>query len=117
MKNEKISDINVSKMHATIILSPLELLSKFGIIPWTLIIDIALVILTTCQIILIESELTTYTRLQEHLFYNLFLENSIKTGNSFNRNVYLYTLAELKNHVNETYQVYMINLELFSIGK
>jgi hypothetical protein len=105
MKNEKNNDINVSKMHVTIIYSPTEQLRKFGRTPWTLIIDISLVVLTTCQIILIESDVTKFTRLQEHLIYNVFLEKSVKTGNSFHRNIYLYTLSDLKNHINQTFHV------------
>lgn len=107
MKNEHKNEnnLNISKMHSTIIYSPLELLYKFGKTPWTLIIDIALVILTTCQIILVEAEVTKFTRFQEHLIYNTFLENSLKTGNSFNRNIYIYTLSDLTNHINETYHV------------
>ena len=98
------------ELNKNILYSPFELLNKYGIVPWNMILHLALVILTTCQIVLIETSVTNFSRHQEHLLYNVFLENSTKEGNSFNRYVYIYSIEELRNHINSTYYVNLINL-------
>jgi hypothetical protein len=82
------------------VLSPMQLQEKYGKFPWDLLFHLLLIILTTSQIMLLISDRTEYTRQQEHLFYNLFLENSAKNEvNDYSRLVYLYSIPELKEHL------------------
>jgi hypothetical protein len=88
------------------LLSPYQLLNKHGAFPWALVIHLALLVLTTAEILLIITNETESTRLQEHLFYNLFLEESNKADvEDFNRNVYLYTVNEIKEHIGKSIEV------------
>jgi hypothetical protein len=88
------------------ILSPLELLTRYGKFPLKLTISLLLLILTTCQILLIVSNETESTRQQEHLFYNLFLEESSKADiEDYNRKAYLFTIPDIKTHMLSSLQV------------
>jgi hypothetical protein len=90
------------------VLSPLELLQKHGTFPWSLIFHTSLLVLTTLQVLLIVTNQTEATRLQEHLFYNLFLEESNKAVDDFDRFVYLFTVPEIKDHMRWSINVYKI---------
>ena len=43
---------------------------------------------------------TSYTRAQERIIYNLFIEKSPKNQIDFARYIYLYTVKDLKEHLN-----------------
>lgn len=67
-----------------------------------MIAHILLVIFTTCQILLIVGEKNKFSRSQEHLIYNMFLDQSDKRDVDYSKIAYLYNLQDIKNHVNES---------------
>lgn len=73
-----------------------------GRFPSEIIAHILLVIFTTCQIILIVGEKNNFSRSQEHLIYNMFLDQSDKRDVDYSKKVYLYSLEEIRNHVNDS---------------
>ena len=46
---------------------------------------------------------TSYTRAQERIIYNLFIEKSPKNQIDFARYIYLYTVKYLKEHINNSF--------------
>ena len=95
------------KEKSTSLFSPIEEFKKNGNFPWIMVIHFLLVILTTAQVIdlyfqaiLIIKSKTSYTRAQERIIYNLFIEKSPKNQIDFARYIYLYTVKDLKEHLN-----------------
>ena len=82
-------------------------------------VHILLVIFCTCQIILINSEKNNFSRSQEHLIYNMFLDQSDKRSVDYAKVVYLYSIEDLRNHVNNSlnnfYNIRDNSLELVEI--
>jgi len=64
-----------------------------------MIIHILLVIFTTCQIMLIVGQKSDFSRSQEHLIYNMFLDQSDKRNVDYAKIAYLYSLEEIRIHV------------------
>jgi hypothetical protein len=54
------------------------------------------------QAILIIEDKTSYTRAQERIIYNLFINDSPKNKIDFDRYEYLYSVADLKTHLNRS---------------
>lgn len=79
-------------------------------------IHLLLVIFTACQAILIISEHNKYSRSQERLFYNMFIDDSDKRTVDYPRSVYLYSVEEIKTHlatsVSNFYNVNTRSLEI-----
>jgi len=65
------------KFEDTLKLSPFEKATKLDRFPWMMIIHILLLIFTTSQAILIVGNKTQYSRSQERIFYNLFIDDVI----------------------------------------
>jgi hypothetical protein len=84
---------------------PLEKFYNYGIYPWKLTITILLVIFTICQSVLIINRITTYKRAYLRTLYNLFLEPEDRTDPKYNRKLYLYTINDIKQHINSSIQV------------
>ncbi len=92
-----------------------------------MIVHILLVVFTTIQIILIVGEKNNFSRSQEHLIYNMFLDQSDKRDVDYAKIAYLYSLEEIRNHVNNSLNNFFMikekslelieftNEELFSI--
>lgn len=58
-------------------------------------------ILITKAILIIEDK-TAYTRAQERIIYNLFINDSPKNKIDFDRYEYLYSVSDLKKHLNRS---------------
>jgi hypothetical protein len=63
--------------------------------------------------VLIIEDKTSYTRAQERIIYNLFIDDGSKNHIEFDRFVYLYSVSDLKNHVNRSVQNYFHIQEKF----
>jgi hypothetical protein len=92
----------------TIKLGPIEKYKQHNIFPWKLIISILLVIFSVSQSVLIVGDITSYSRAQVRGFYNLFIDDSDKTDPDYNREVYLYSLDELKYHMRSSINVILV---------
>ena len=98
----------------SLFLSPIEKYKLYGRFPWKMVIHIALVITTTTQVhsnnynkaILILSNITSYSRAQERLLYSMFIEDTDKTDLDYKRFTYLFSVKDLKNHVNSSINAY-----------
>lgn len=102
-KNAKIHNQN-KKEYKTKILK-LKVINHFFLVMFTII-----------QALLILNPITTNFRAQERIFYNIFLENSSKEGNDFNKILYLYDIDELRNHFKQTINNFS-NLEKFLLNR
>jgi hypothetical protein len=87
-------------------LSPIEKYKIYGRFPWKMVFHILLVIATTAQAILIISKTTEYTRAQERFIYNNFISDSDKTQVDYPRMLYLYSISQLKSHLNNSISNY-----------
>ncbi len=52
------------------------------------------------------STTTTYSRAQERLLYNLFIDDGDKTDMDFKRFTYIFSVNDLRDHVNKSVQNY-----------
>jgi len=99
----------------SLFLSPIEKYKIYGRFPWKMVFHILLVIATTAQAILIISKTTEYTRAQERFIYNNFISNSEKTEFDYPRMLYLYSISQLKDHLNNSinnfYNIKDVSLE------
>ncbi len=84
---------------------PLEKYFSHGIFPWKLTFTILLVIFTICQSVMILSRITSFHRANIRALYNLFIDDSDKSNMDYNRVVYLYTIQDLKSHINSSINV------------
>lgn len=102
MKQEKKPPIPIKD---SIFLSPIDKYKLYGRFPWKMIIHIFLVIATSAQAILIIGSVTQYTRAQERIYYNNFVEDSAKTDMDYPRFTYLYNISQLINSVKRSIKV------------
>jgi hypothetical protein len=75
-----------------------------------------LVIFTIIQVLLILNPIITNLRSQEKVFYNVFLENSSKEVDDYNRVLYLYDINDLRDHFKKTINNFF-NLDKFLLNK
>ena len=80
-------------------LTPIQKYRIYGKFPTRMIFDIALAILTTIQITMINGPTTEYTKAVERLFYDIFLQNDSINSKEFPRIKYVYTLDDLRETV------------------
>jgi hypothetical protein len=65
-----------------------------------------LLIFTSCQVLLITNETNKYSRTQERFLYNIFIDESDKRDTDYKRQVYLYTVPEIRQHLNSSINNY-----------
>lgn len=75
-----------------------------------------LAIFTVIQSLLILNPITTIMRAQERIFYNIFLENSTKEVENYNKVLYLYDLDQLRDHFKKTINNFF-NIEKFLLNR
>ena len=80
-------------------MSPLDKYSIYGKYPYHMIIHILLLIFTTLQATVILTEFSDYLRAQEMSFFEFLIASDSKEGNFYARNVYLYNVTQLQNHL------------------
>ena len=80
-------------------MSPLDKYSIYGRFPYHMIIHIFLLIFTTLQATVILTEFSDYLRAQEMSFFEFLIASDSKEGNFYARNVYLYNVTQLQNHL------------------
>ena len=96
-------------------INPIEKYQIFGKFPWRFILNIFLVILTTVQVLLVDSSTTSYSRAEERFFHEQFVDQGEKYKKTFPLKKYIYTIEELKEHVsnsvNKFYNLSNLSLE------
>ena len=85
-----------------ILLSPLDQYVIYGKFPYFMIIHIVLLVLNTLQVTIILSGFNEYFRAQEKSFINALISDSPKEARDYPKVKYLYTIKELKEHVNDS---------------
>ena len=85
-----------------IVLSPLDQYVIYGKFPYFMIIHIVLLVLNTLQVTIILSGFNEYFRAQEKSFINALISESPKEARDYPKVKYLYTIKELKEHVNDS---------------
>ena len=85
-----------------IVLSPLDQYVIYGKFPYFMIIHIVLLVLNTLQVTIILSGFNEYFRAQEKSFINALISDSPKEARDYPKVKYLYTIKELKEHVNDS---------------
>ena len=96
-------------------LSPIQKYRIYGKFPIRMILDIALAILITVQIMMISGPTMEYTKAIERFFYNAFLQNDNFEGIEVPRIKYIYTMEDLVNVVNSSRKSYY-ELDSISLG-
>ena len=96
-------------------LTPTEKYRIYGRFPFRLILDLALAILSTIQIIMINSPTTEYGKAVERFFYDLFLQNDNVADREFPRTKYIYKLDELIKFVRDSKDNYL-KIKEYSLG-
>ena len=96
-------------------LTPTEKYRIYGKFPFRLILDLVLAILSTIQIIMINSPTTEYGKAVERFFYDLFLKNDNVDDREFPRTKYIYKLDELIQFVRESKDNYL-KIKEYSLG-
>ena len=96
-------------------LSPIQKYRIYGKFPIRMILDIALAILITVQIMMISGPTMEYTKAIERFFYNAFLQNENFEGIEVPRIKYIYTMEDLVNVVNSSRKSYY-ELDSISLG-
>ena len=73
---------------------------KFGVFPLQLVAHLMLVVLTTFQVVLIVANDNNYSRAQERVMYNMFIDKSAdQTEVDYLKHKYLYTANDVRTHV------------------
>ena len=80
-------------------MGPIERYQKLGIFPWKMIVHVLLVVFTVSQCLVIINKITNYSRAQERGLYNIFIDDSDKLDDDYARNIYLFSIDEVKNHI------------------
>lgn len=102
MVKNKNNDDNLLSLKDTIILNPIEKYKYYGRFPWKLIIHLLLLIGTSAQAMLILGNTTKYTRAQERIFYDNFLDEVDKSTLEFSRYAYFFTIGDLKDSISKS---------------
>ena len=87
-----------------ITLSPLDKYRIYGKFPFHMIIHIILLVFNTIQAMIILSEFTDYFRAQEKSFLNVLISEDSKENTGYSRQVYLYDIPSLRNHISSSIQ-------------
>ncbi len=87
-------------------MGPVERYQKLGIFPWKMIVHLLLVIFTISQCLLIINKITNYSRAQERGLYNIFIDDSDKLDDDYPRNIYLFSIDEVKSHITNSINVF-----------
>lgn len=95
-------------------ISPIERYKLTGSIPYIFVTHILLAVLGACQVILIISKITDYSRNQQRVFYKNFLNDADQEGNDYDKKHYIYSISELKNFITTSIDNYY-NLEKNSL--
>lgn len=93
----------------TLYLSPIDKYKIYGRFPWKMILHFLLVIGTSAQAILIINSTTQYTRAQERIFFDSFVDEIDKTDLDYSRYTYLFNIQELKDSVTKSVSVSKYN--------
>lgn len=78
-------------------ISPWKKYEKYKIFPIRLFVHIILAIFSILQITLLLTKLTNFSRSQEYIFYNKFIGEDEKEGGEIKRDLFIYSISELKN--------------------
>ena len=110
MSDQKIN----YRLRDKLFLSSFQKYKLYGKFPWSFILNIFLVFLTTAQVILVDSSTTSYTRAEERFFHEQFVDTGQKYEKSYPQKKYLYTLNELYDQVSDSINNYynLSNLSL-----
>ena len=110
-----MDNTNKITLRDKLFLTPFEKYQIFGKFPWRFTLNIFLVILTTAQVLLVDSSTTSYSRAEERFFHEQFIAQGEKYEKTFPLKKYIYTINELKDHVsnsvNNFYNLTNISLE------
>lgn len=87
-------------------LSPIQKFKIYGKFPWKLSIHSLLAICLLFEVLILNHTINSYSRLQERLFYDSFIEVGDKNSMDFSRFKYLYSIPEVINHVNNSLNTY-----------
>ena len=96
-------------------LTPTEKYRIYGKFPTRLILDIALAIVITIQITMINGPTTEYTKAVERFFYDIFLQNDNLNDKEYPRMKYIYRMNDLSKFVRDSRDSYF-ELREFSLG-
>ena len=81
-------------------IDPITKYVKYGVFPMQLIVHLMLVVFTTFQVVLIVANDNNYSRAQERVMYNMFIDLSVdQTEVDYLKYKYLYTTNEVRQHV------------------
>ena len=87
---------------------PLTIYRKYNKFPWELLVHSFLILIATTQVILFVSSIGGYSRSDQNVFYKWFLDENI-TMEEVKQPIlykYFYTINELKEHMNQTFNTY-----------
>ena len=96
-------------------LTPTEKYRIYGKFPTRLVFDLALAVLATIQVLMINSPTTEYGKAVERFFYDIFLQNDDTADKEITRFKYIYKLDDLIKFVRESKDNYL-KLKEYSIG-
>ena len=96
-------------------LTPTEKYRIYGKFPTRLVFDLALAVLATIQVLMINSPTTEYGKAVERFFYDIFLQNDDTADKEITRFKYIYKLEDLIKFVRESKDNYL-KLKEYSIG-
>ena len=86
---------------------PITKYVKYGVFPMQLVVHVMLVVFTTFQVVLIVANDNNYSRAQERVMYNMFIDGAVdQTEVDYLKYKYLYTTNEVKEHVAQSVNNY-----------
>ena len=92
--------VKITRLKDRLYMSPLKKYEKYGKFPFKIVIQILLVLFTTCQVILVVNQDTTYAYNQYILFNYLFLNNDVQGSDTTITNSYnIYGINSLTKYI------------------
>lgn len=99
--------VKISKIKDLLFMNPLRKYEVYGKFPWKLIIQILLVLFTTCQTLLIVNQSSEYSYSQYTLWNKLFLNRNVQgSDTSITNSFYIFSSGHLQSYILENIEKY-----------
>lgn len=99
--------VKIESLKDRLYMAPIKKYEKYGRFPYKMVIQILLVLFTSCQVLLIVNHSTTYSYSQYTLFNKLFLNKNVQGSDTTITNTYnIYGIPSFTNYIQTTVDRY-----------
>lgn len=99
--------VKITRLKDRLYMPPMKKYEVYGRFPWKLVIQILLIVFTTCQTLLVVNQSTTYSYSQYTLWNKLFLNKDVQGSDTTITNTYnVFGISSLRDYIQTTVDRY-----------